>query len=331
MKVAIVGSAASSANDAPWKDKSWQIWGLAWRMQAMPRYDLMFEMHRRERWSSRMPKEYKEALSNMQCPVVMPEKYDDIKASVAFPWDWARNHFKSLGVAEYYGSSVSYMFDYALYKGVKELGIFGVDMLTDSEYAIQRPNAEWYLGVLMGKGVKVTVAPGSALLKANHRYGIEEMPGEGAINKIHLDARIKYLEAKKEEHKQSGLLIEGALREVQVLHDLGKIEEDFVKERVAFYTAQRDQHTQALWVHEGGRQEAVATLDYLKNWQRGGIIPGDSQKAKEAGNADANGSGPAEGSVQGATPAPAEPRSRKTAPKGDSPIAETRRLPAKKK
>jgi hypothetical protein len=327
MKVALVGSAASSAGDAPWKDKSWQIWGLAWRAQAMKRYDLMFEMHRRPRWESRMPQPaYRDALAAMKCPVVMPDMQADIPPCVEFPWDWCMEKFDR----QYFASSVSYMVAYALYKEATEISTFGVDMLTDSEYAIQRPNSEWWLGIAEGMGVKVTVAPGSALLKANHRYGVDQLPGEGAIDQIHLDSRIKHLEAKKEEHKQSSMMIEGALREVKVLLELEKLESEFALERVAFYEAQRDQHTQALWVHEGGRQEAVATLDYLKNFQRGGVVPGDKQKALEGGDAKVNGGSPAGGAAQGSTAEVTRPR-RKPAPRAKAgAVAASKRLPAKK-
>ncbi len=44
----------------------------------------------------------------------------------------------------------------------------------NSEYAHQRPSAEFFLGVAFGRGIELHIPPGSDLLKATHLYGFEE-------------------------------------------------------------------------------------------------------------------------------------------------------------
>ncbi len=54
------------------------------------------------------------------------------------------------------------------------IGVYGVDMATDSEYGAQRPSCEFFLGVLMGAGYKVDIASSSLLLAGGELYGLQD-------------------------------------------------------------------------------------------------------------------------------------------------------------
>lgn len=248
----------------------------------MKRFDRMFEIHRRARFEERMPEGYVPMLAAMGCPVVMLEKHPDIPNSVAFPLEECK---AKLG--DYFASSVAYMIAMAILEGATEIQIYGIDMLTESEYAVQRPNVEYLLGMARGLGIVVKVAEGSTLLKSNFRYGAE-MPNElGGFDEPYWEDRRKLHKSKVEEHRGNAFQLEGALKEFEKLHELGALQsptgnsphkgvplEKFIAERINFYRTQIDLQRRALWSHDGAKQEAQVSLDYCKEYARGGIIPG---------------------------------------------------------
>ena len=63
------------------------------------------------------------------------------------------------------------MLGMAIWKKVDNIGCWGVDLDADGEYAHQRPNAEWLIGIAEGRNINVDIAPGSSLMKSpNGRY-----------------------------------------------------------------------------------------------------------------------------------------------------------------
>jgi hypothetical protein len=72
----------------------------------------------------------------------------------------------------YLESSIAYMVAQALLelKPVDRIAIFGVDLHCESEYAYQRPNLEYLIGLARGKGIKVYIPPQSAL--CSHAHGV---------------------------------------------------------------------------------------------------------------------------------------------------------------
>jgi hypothetical protein len=66
-----------------------------------------------------------------------------------------------------------YMMAYAIEAGYKNIQIFGVEMSHDSEYAYQRPNMEYWIGIAKGKGINVQVPANCSLLRGD-LYGFED-------------------------------------------------------------------------------------------------------------------------------------------------------------
>jgi hypothetical protein len=54
------------------------------------------------------------------------------------------------------------------------IGVWGVDMATDTEYGAQRPSCEFFVGMALGAGFVVQIAPTSDLLSSGELYGVED-------------------------------------------------------------------------------------------------------------------------------------------------------------
>ena len=207
-KVAILGF-ADSKDEAPFNDQDWEIWGLNSLFENIPRYDRWFEIHDRKIFAMDTNKEiglgltrdgrpYMKALADLPVPCYMIDDYPDIPNCVRYPieemisefdpqmrrQEWS-HRFKTsveLDWNGYFTNSISYMIALAIFEGYKEIGVWGVDMATghwwetNSEYFFQRPSCEYYLGIAVGRGIKVTIPNSADLLKARFNYGIEQIP-----------------------------------------------------------------------------------------------------------------------------------------------------------
>lgn len=171
-KVAIVGYTPTRVH-APYGDKDWEIWGLndLFRFKdEVKRWTRWFEMHpdmpsdkERITYAERI-----EGLAKMDCPVYMLEKHPEVPTSIRYPIEDAIEQF-----GNYFTNSISYMIALAIMEGFEEIGVWGVDMATDSEYGHQRPSCEYFLGIAVGRGIKVYVHPAADLLKVRYLYGYE--------------------------------------------------------------------------------------------------------------------------------------------------------------
>ena len=182
-KIAIVGSSSSSRHLAPYDDPSWEIWTLAWNVlnDEIRRCSAAFEMHPMESWADYRhvdPAEYRRWIEDprdntgLPCRLYLrPREAGMIEKGIAFPIDEAA---AMMGGRMYFTSSFSYMLSLAILENVSEIGVWGVDLLAGSEYVDQRPNAEFLLGVAHGKGIAISIAEGSALLRSGFRYGWDD-------------------------------------------------------------------------------------------------------------------------------------------------------------
>lgn len=171
-KVGILGMAPTTLHEAPYADPSWELWSLPWSV--VRRSDRFFDPHKN--WDTQgyytcgpERKTITSWLSDLGGPLYMDKVEPDIPNSVAIPWDEIKGITgrPTNGTDEpYIESTIGVMLAVAcleLEAGDK-LGLWGVDLDTDGEYAYQRPNAEFFLGYLKGKGVSLFIPKKSALL-----------------------------------------------------------------------------------------------------------------------------------------------------------------------
>lgn len=167
-KVAVVGLSPSSHDKAPWGNPEWEIWGLPWDARWGECHRL-FEMH-----DIRLIREvpcrrpgYEDRLKDVWVPLYMQDAYAWLPCR-RYPFEQVA---ADIGRA-YWNSSIGYMLAMAITERPNEIGIWGVDSLDHEEYAYQRPNIEWLIGVAEGRGIKVTIPDESPLCKF-HGKGIK--------------------------------------------------------------------------------------------------------------------------------------------------------------
>lgn len=95
---------------------------------------------------------------------------------MAYPLEKIRKEF-SLGsfTGDYFTAGFSYALAMAIYQGATEIDIWGCS--GDKEYENQRPSAEFWIGVAIGRGIPVTIRDESKLLKIDNLYGYNTKQG----------------------------------------------------------------------------------------------------------------------------------------------------------
>lgn len=167
-KIAIVGF-TSSRDQAPWDDPTFEKWicNNLWKFVPEGKWDRVYDLH--EHSNIIKDKEHAGYLATCPKPVVVFEPRPEWPTSVALPKD--ELIFK---LGRYFTNSISWMIAHALFEGVTELHVYGVDLAQGDEYANQRPSVEYFLGVAIGMGIRVFIPPQSDLLHAGTLYGVED-------------------------------------------------------------------------------------------------------------------------------------------------------------
>jgi hypothetical protein len=169
-KIAIIGT-TTSMMDAPYKDNSWEIWGLNGAYSGIPKWDRWFDMHDMSVLKQVHKPTYFDFLKSAKDKLMLNKKYKDFPDAGVFPYQELVDKY-----GKYFTNTVSWLIAYAIEQEPEEIAIYGVNMAQDTEYAKQRPSCEYFLGIAQGKGIKVTIPESSEMLKATHLYGFEKVP-----------------------------------------------------------------------------------------------------------------------------------------------------------
>jgi hypothetical protein len=241
-RVALVGSAESTRDLAPFDDPSWEIWGLAWRRY--PRADRLFDIHDATHWAQQHDDDYYSGLAASGVSVYLRAPHPDIPTALVYPADLVREDLARGGSADFWTSSIAYMLALAIVElqPGDVVAIYGVDMALEDEYAYQRPACEYLIGLARGRGLIVEIPEQSTLCRANFVYGLA--PGDGGLQRA-----------------------VGLTPEV-------------LRKRLAHYAAERrkaqDQLNAAIGrlnTLDGAEGEARAMLEYVEHFNRGGVLP----------------------------------------------------------
>ena len=213
-RVAIVGT-APSWRLVPWTDPSLQIWSLndAYRLAGFLRADRWFDLHPLDKFMSVpekqtviaahqipvghyvRPADHLAWLGRQQIPVYLnPDHRTQYPPSADWP------HARVFPKAEiealfgrYFMSSPAWMLALALAEGVRDVTIYGIHLATEFEYIQQRPNFEFLIGCILGRGpIRQTTTDGvrhfetadghvalpeaSPLLQGGFQYAFEPRP-----------------------------------------------------------------------------------------------------------------------------------------------------------
>lgn len=168
-----------------------QFWGMNSLWQFLPDipWDAWFEIHRynhlEEIHKQNWPKVRKH-YQDLTIPLWMIDQDEDFPTSQTFPID---DIVQELGYRKYFESTVAYVLAFALFlhlcgnkavTALERVHLYGIDMIHDTEWGYQRPNAEYWCGLLEGNSVKVIQHKDSALLSSQWLYGYEEEPHKTA-------------------------------------------------------------------------------------------------------------------------------------------------------
>ncbi len=167
-KVAIVARAGTSSL-APFRDETWEIWGMPWI--SYPRLTRAYDIHSAQYYEDVEPGWLKDRfwvdLFNQEqpnCPIYCdPTSMGDFLNPKEYPLDAIAGQQPIF----YFENSVCYMIAHAIYElhPGDEIGLWGVHMWVGDE-----------AGLAQGRGITVSVAPGSPLFLSSWaagRYGLQ--------------------------------------------------------------------------------------------------------------------------------------------------------------
>lgn len=238
--VAIIGTAPNSRHMANQQPPEVEIWALndCWSFIQRP-WNVWFEIHGKSMRLADGP-EHDEFLKTGQSPVqekcfaapgarVMMlggTKYEaphaDIPMAVPYPFEEIEAVLGNANNPEgepYLRSTIDYMIAQAILEGVDEIRVYGINLATTTEYANQRPSAEYWLGVAHGRGIKLTIPADCTLLNGD-MYGPKR---KGVITSVRLDTRKQRLEYQAQINDQEYQSANGAVQALQ------HVREEFAK------------------------------------------------------------------------------------------------------
>jgi len=160
-KIGLLGTYRATLWTAPWSDPSWEFWANISATNFLPanRVDLFWEMHPEFVFTERQNDAW-EHLQRCRIPVMMQEQHKDVPASARNPIEQMRTEFPGL----HYSSQTAYQIALALIYGATDIGLWGIEYGHATEYERQRGNCQMWLGIAIGRGVKVHTPPGCTLL-----------------------------------------------------------------------------------------------------------------------------------------------------------------------
>lgn len=240
-KFAICGFASSTRHAIPLDDPSWSIWTLNQFYRHCKRSSRHFDLH--WNWDSEnVPgTDHKGWIRGSGIPVFMIDRHDELPTSVRYPIERMIAKF-----GDYYTSTVAEMLALAIdeidqrveaavatltfpepmdaahtavYVASKTkafydeftIGIFGIDLVVGEEYFWQKACAEYYIGIAIGRGIRVMIPPNSALCKQHFRYGWHTEPQQ-IVKPREVEKHKAMVTAERDELLKKLYMMEGALQ-----------------------------------------------------------------------------------------------------------------------
>lgn len=166
-----MGKAGTSAL-APFRDESWEIWGMAWIV--MSRASRLFDVHSEDHLAENPQRATVEEWIGKSValfpgvPVYCePTRMHAYKTAIEYP---LRDVMEFLPIP-FLENSVAYMLALAIHERVDRIGLYGIHMMSSGEYAFERPSITYLVGLAQGLGITVDIPPGSPLFISDFNAG----------------------------------------------------------------------------------------------------------------------------------------------------------------
>ena len=102
-------------------------------------------------------------VNEKRIPMITHKEEKHIPTSIRFPMEEMH--------CEYFTSSIAYMIAYAIHEGATIIDMYGILMGgNQSEYFVQKPCCEYWIGYARGKGIEVNLPKFTYLLKYDEIY-----------------------------------------------------------------------------------------------------------------------------------------------------------------
>lgn len=221
-KIALIGTAPSSRDLAPFHDPSWEIWACSPgnMNNTLPRVTVWFEIHGNMLWpeNRHYGAPYLEWLKQQKFPIFMQDN-SFIPNAIPLPKDELVREFGG----DFFTSSFAWMMAMAIKAGAKEIGLFGIDMASRDEYILQRPGFYFFKYIAEQRGIKVTAPNESDIMQPPMLYGFSEVTPLGrklCAREAELKNRVAPLKQQIENLVRQVTYLEGALEDIDYIKSI---------------------------------------------------------------------------------------------------------------
>lgn len=216
LKIAMIGTAPSSRDLAPFNDPTWTIWSCSPGNAhgTLPRVDAWFEVHSNLLWPECISygKPYIEWLKQQKFPIYMQDQ-SLVPNAITIPIaDLVNEHGKY-----FFTSSFAYMIAMAIKYGASEIALFGIDMASKGEYIMQRAGGYFFIQEAARRGIKVSIPFESDLAQPPPLYGYSDSTPFGRklhVREQELKTRIDAMKAERDKLIHGITFLEGAVEDL---------------------------------------------------------------------------------------------------------------------
>ena len=129
---------------------------------------------------------------SLRTPIYMHKHWNDIPASRPYPLEEvAQTVFEGFhrakwdAQADWYNSSPAYMLALAIHEGATTIGLYGIDVLDDSEFNYESNCLDYLIGKAEGMGIEIITPQGPTALGKFRGTGI-------ALGKLKPTYKLRY-------------------------------------------------------------------------------------------------------------------------------------------
>lgn len=214
-KIAIIGTAPSSRDLAPYGDPSWEIWACSpGNMKILPRVNRWYELHVNLLWPEYISYggpyiQWLAEQANAGAFEVWMQDQRYFPQAKTFPMKALVKEFGPY----FFTSTFAWLMAAAIAEGVQEVALYGVDMASRDEYILQRPGGHYFIQKCRERGVKVTIPLESDLEQPPALYAYSENTPflrKTLARRAELKGRIAHLEQQFNAAKEQMTYLKGA-------------------------------------------------------------------------------------------------------------------------